>query len=126
MVSQPDTNSGSTNVIMTAASAMEALTRHFHEQQRAYVLSSLMENSLLAMQAAATRQLNEAPSQVVVTSKPAILGATTDSAMIVPTVPQLLFEQNNSCHATFRALPAAAAKDALFIAYTQALNGTSG
>ena len=131
-----NTNGG----IMREAAAKEALARHFHEQQRAFAISSLMENSRLAMEAAGLKvsayQHTEAPSQVVVTRSltPAktnktiagkqqtpILGATTDSAVFAPTVPHLSLEGMNSSHAAGRLTSAAAAKDALLKAYMQAL-----
>ena len=139
MVAQPDTSSGSANCVSTEVFAKEALARHFHEQHTAFALAALMENSRLAMEAAGLKvsasQLNDAPTQVVIASTPTkpiktsarkqqspILGATTDSALLVPTVPQLLFEHKNS---SYSSSSAAAAKDALFNAYMQALNGTT-
>lgn len=129
--------------IFAEAAAKEALARHFHAQHRAFAISSLMENSRLAMEAAgikvssSTNQRTEAPSQVVVTRSltPAkinktdtskqqtpILGATTDSDVFAPTVPHLSLEQMSSSHAAIQLSSAAAAKDALLKAYMQALN----
>lgn len=129
--------------MMVEAAAKEALARHFHEQHRAFAISSLMENSRLAMEAAGLKvsanERTEAPSQVVVrksvtttkanevkASKPLtpILGATTDSAVFAPTVPHLSIEQSSTSHSAVLS-SAAAAKDALMKAYMQALNGTS-
>eukprot|EP00573_Skeletonema_grethae_P012628 CAMPEP_0201707144 /NCGR_PEP_ID=MMETSP0578-20130828/50812_1 /ASSEMBLY_ACC=CAM_ASM_000663 /TAXON_ID=267565 /ORGANISM="Skeletonema grethea, Strain CCMP 1804" /LENGTH=465 /DNA_ID=CAMNT_0048195695 /DNA_START=121 /DNA_END=1518 /DNA_ORIENTATION=- len=129
--------------MMVEAAAKEALARHFHEQHRAFAISSLMENSRLAMEAAGLKvsanERIEAPSQVVVrrsvattkaneakVSKPQtpILGATTDSAVFAPTVPHLSLEQTSTSHSAVLS-SAAAAKDALMKAYMQALNGTS-
>eukprot|EP00577_Skeletonema_sp_RCC1716_P014264 CAMPEP_0113373534 /NCGR_PEP_ID=MMETSP0013_2-20120614/1110_1 /TAXON_ID=2843 ORGANISM="Skeletonema costatum, Strain 1716" /NCGR_SAMPLE_ID=MMETSP0013_2 /ASSEMBLY_ACC=CAM_ASM_000158 /LENGTH=467 /DNA_ID=CAMNT_0000255481 /DNA_START=93 /DNA_END=1496 /DNA_ORIENTATION=+ /assembly_acc=CAM_ASM_000158 len=135
--------SGINGGIMAEAAAKEALARHFHEQHRAFAISSLMENSRLAMEAAGLKvsanQRTEAPSQVVVnrsvttaktdetnTSKQQtpILGATTNSAVFAPTVPHFSLEQKCSSHAAVLS-SAAAAKDALMKAYMQALNGSS-
>jgi hypothetical protein len=132
---EPTTNGG----IMAEAAAKEALARHFHEQHRAFAISSLMENSRLAMEAAGIKvsanQPAEASSQVVVarnltlakinsTSKQQtpILGATTDSAVFAPTVPHLSLDRMSSSHAAVQPSSAAAAKDALMKAYMQALN----
>lgn len=144
-VSEMVANSGSVNNggIMVEAAAKEALARHFHEQHRAFAISSLLENSRLAMEAAGLKvsanERIEAPSQVVVsrsvattkaneakTSKPQtpILGATTDSSVFAPTVPHLSIEQTSTSHSAVLS-SAAAAKDALMKAYMQALNGTS-
>ncbi len=134
----PPNNGG----IMAEAAAKEALARHFHEQHRAFAISSLMENSRLAMEAAglkvSTNERIEAPSQVVVnrsvtakaneakTSKQQtpLLGATTDSAVFAPTVPHLSLEQSSTSYSAVQS-SAAAAKDALMKAYMQALNGSA-
>eukprot|EP00986_Skeletonema_menzelii_P007755 scaffold3074_cov129-Skeletonema_menzelii.AAC.4 len=135
MVARPGPSSN-----MTEAAAKEALARHFHEQHRAFAISSLMENSRLAMEAAGLKvsenQHIEAPSQVVAersvttmktdeskTSKQQtpILGATTDSAVFAPTVPHLSLEEMSTSYSSVLS-SAAAAKDALMKAYMQALN----
>ena len=135
MVARPGPSSN-----MTEAAAKEALARHFHEQHRAFAISSLMENSRLAMEAAGLKvsenQHFEAPSQVVAersvttmktdeskTSKQQtpILGATTDSAVFAPTVPHLSLEEMSTSYSSVLS-SAAAAKDALMKAYMQALN----
>lgn len=145
LVIQPSTCAVPTDTngrALAEAAAKEALARHFHEQHRAFAISSLMENSRLAMEAAGLKvsvnQRTEPPSQVVTnkavqaiqsdeasTSKQQspVLGATTDSAVFAPTVSQLSLDQMSTSQEAIQS-SAAAAKEALLKAYKQALNSS--
>jgi len=128
------------NAAATAeATAMEALQRHFHEQQRALALASLMENSRLAMQAAGMN------NQACVTTTAAagsasvqgssvdnnrreyfpVLGAMTthSQGVFAPTVS--IPEEKKMPSAAAPISSAEAAKSALYKAYLQALSSNA-
>ena len=113
---------GNNPVAVGEALAKEALARHFHEQQRAFALAALLENSRLAIEAAgiAAREqqrsshLNMAPSATAVAAPPTVYAPVvveqkkTESVAPVVTMSPVF--------------SAEAARAALFKAYMQAMN----
>ena len=109
------------------ALAREALARHFHEQQRAFALASLLENSRIAIEAAgiAAREqqrlghLKQAPSAPAGTAPP-----TAHAPVVVEQ------KKTESVAPAVAMLPpvssAEAAKAALFKAFMQAMNSNHG
>lgn len=130
----PETSSvaGAANTIAAPisaeAAAREALTRHFHEQHRAFALASLMENSRLAMAAvgipeastsvatASSATLSQHP--VGESSTAPVLGAMTthSPSVFAPTV--------YSAGMNPQPPTAEAAKTELYKAYLQALSSS--
>ena len=118
--------------------AKEALTRHFHEQHRAFALASLMENSRRAMLARGLEVDSSVGSGQAVSSVNSIqrtfavqpvmpqprresLGATTTSGVFAPTVTIM---EPRPTNATEHTAAAEAAKSALYEAYKKALNSS--
>ncbi|KAL3797273.1 hypothetical protein HJC23_004565 [Cyclotella cryptica] len=125
------------------AAAKEALARHFHEQQRAFALASLMENSRLAMLARGldvesndTSRSSYSSSQILPSSAAGLvvqpkatqqrrerLGATTNSLVFAPTITVADPSPMRAAHSQHTAA-AEAAKSALYEAYKKALSSS--
>lgn len=123
------------------SAAKDALARHFHEQQRAFALASLMANSHLAMEAAGLKNEANAASVAAASTTQGIssgectqnyipipvLGAiTTKSPSVIAHTVSVPEDKKMPSTASASAAPtsaADAAKSALYKAYLQALSG---